>query len=256
MRFITFNSLFGLCALLLLNSCALFEGDSKEAHISNDWRMIKETKDGEEIEPLHDNLVFEFNRRNNEYTFSADFEETHTGTWEFNEDKTAVILHDIDTKKSQTLPIKELDRTHLALAGFDGKGTVIYMTPLKNKESRNLTRKEHLVAKKWHIFESDNPEFLATLFEFKTDKTFIIVPFKQKVPVYTGKWDLSEDNSKLILDRREDGKHLELDIKKLDRHEMILKDPESGVINKFHDRELWEKERDEVEEEAAKEIEN
>lgn len=254
MRFITFNSLFVLCAALVLQSCAMFEGDSKEAHLTNDWKMIKETKDGKEIKPKHDNLVFEFNKKDNEYSFTADFEETHTGTWEFNEDKTAVILNDVDTKKSQTLPIKELDRTHLALSGFDGKGTVIYMTPLKNKDSRELTHKEHLVAKKWHIFESDNPENLATLFEFKTDKTFIIIPYQQKVPVFSGNWELSDDNKKLIIDRREDGEHLELDIEKLSRHEMVLKDSESGAVNKFHDRDLWEKEREEVETEASEEI--
>ena len=232
---------------------------NKEKLVSGKWKMISETRNGEEIEPEHENLILTLKkknlfRKNNEFTITAAYEETHSGTWEISEDGSTLLLHDSTSRDDKELELVELDKKHLGLGSYDGPNTAIYLTPMKGKAA-DLNHKEHLLAKKWTIFDSEQLENIGMMMEFQPNKTFVMIPYGYKVPVATGKWKLSDDNETLIIDKQEDGEHLELKIVEMHRHELSLKDPETGVVNHFHDEMLVSKDKREgIFENAQKKI--
>lgn len=221
--------------ITILGTC--FAQKEKQKLIAKKWKLIRELDNGNEVTPKHDKLVLEF-KKNGTFTITAAFEETHSGTWKLSGDQLKVELTDEETNEERILFIQKLDKHHFTVGNFDGPSTAIEMVPLGRSKSQHLTHTEHMVAKKWHVYESDNPDNLGALFEFKPDKTFIIVPYGYKIPVFTGQWSLSEDNKTLLVDRREDDQHMELDIVGLETHDMKLQNHETKKINAFHDRRI------------------
>ena len=68
------------------------------------------------------------------------------------------------------------------------------MTPLKNKNSVRLNHKEHLVAKRWRIYESTKEKNVGSLFELHKDKTLSYIPSGTSVPLSVGDWAFSDDS--------------------------------------------------------------
>lgn len=209
-----------------------------EKDVINSWKMIKTEIDGEETEPKHDKLVLDIDKRKNAFTITAAFEETHQGFWEIENNK--LILTDLETEEVKTLEITELNDNHLTVKGYDGPNTVLHFVPT-TKKSINLNHKEFLVAKKWTIYKSDKKENIGTRIEFKHDKTFVLLPWGYQVPTMSGNWHLNEDNTKLIIDAREDGAHLEISIVELHKHELVLKFDDLGITEYLHDPALAKK---------------
>ena len=203
-----------------------------EKDVVNSWKMIKTEVNGEEVEPKHDKLILDIDKRKNAFTITAAYEETHEGFWELENDK--LILTDLETEEVKTLDITQLSDDHLTVKGYDDPNTVLHFIPA-SKKSMDLNHKEFLVAKKWTIYKSDKASNIGTRIEFKHDKTFVLLPWGYQVPTMSGKWHLNEDNSKLIIDAREDGAHIEIDILELHKHELVLKFDDLGVTEYLHD---------------------
>lgn len=223
--------------LLSLLGTTCFAQKEKQKLIVNKWKLIRELDNNKEVNPKHDKLIVEF-KKNGTFTITAAFEETHSGTWKLSADQLKVELTDGETNEDRILFIQKLDKHHFTVGNFDGPSTVIEMVPLRKSKAQHLTHTEHMIAKKWHVYESDNPDNLGSLFEFKPDKTFLIVPYGYKIPVFTGEWRLSENKKTLIVDRREDDQHLELDIIELETHDMKLQNHDTQKVNAFHDRRI------------------
>ena len=79
--------------------------------------------------------------------------------------------------------------------------------------------------------------------EFHNDLTYVIIPKGYKLPVATGDWKIDPKNDKkILLDKREDGEHLELDIVEIHSHTMVLKNSgENGITNYFRDEKMYQK---------------
>ena len=219
---------------------AFSNGHPNEKLLINKWKMIKTLKSGVEIEPTHEKLTIEFIKKNKQFLVTAYLEETHKGSWSLSEDGKKVTLIDADTKEEKVIDIIKIDKLHLNISHFDGlsDNVVIETIPLGKGKAVHLTHKEHLIAKAWHVYESDKELNIGLLMEFKVDKTFIMLPEGSKLPVASGKWHLSDDNSKIILDMKEEGRTMELTIVELHTHDLVLKQEDSGVTNKFHDRRI------------------
>lgn len=222
--------------LLLLSfsvlSFAIFAQDI-EKDIINEWKMIKTEIDGEPASPVHEKLILELSKKNT-FTITAEYEETHTGTWEFNQDKSKIILTDDIRDYKQELNILDYDDAHLALGNFDGKNMNIYFIPLGKKKHQDLTHVEHSVAKRWTCYKSTEDKNVGLMIEFKADKTFILIPDGFKVPVATGTWEITDDNKHVQVQKREGGV-LDLEIIERHKHELVLKSTESDAINYLHD---------------------
>ena len=203
--------------------------------IINKWKIIKAEDNGAEIEPKHGKMILEI-KKGNEYSVSAAFEETHSGTWKIDGDN--LILTDSEVDEVRTLAIKQLDDAHLALQGYDSESEVYHLIPVSGKKMVDLNHKEFLVSKKWTVYKSDKDENVGMRLEFKPDMTFIMIPYGYKVPVATGRWKLNDDNTKMLIDRREDDGHMELTIEELHKHELVLKFDETGTTNYLHDPKL------------------
>lgn len=242
--------------VLFLTALTLALASFSAAHpneklLINKWKMIKTIKNGEEVAPKHDKLTIEFIKGKKQYVVTAHLEETHKGTWSLSEDGTKVTLTDSDTKEGKVIDIIKIDKLHFNFSHYDGASddVIIESTPLGKEKAVHLTHKEHLIAKAWHVYESDKEMNIGLLMEFKVDKTFIMLPEGLKVPVASGKWHLSDDNSKIIVDMKETGKTMELTIIEVHTHDLVLKQEESGITNKFHDRRIEsDKEETKVEE--------
>jgi hypothetical protein len=226
--------------VMTLGFVAFSKAHPNEKLLINKWKMIKTLKNGAEIDPTHDKLTIEFLKKNKQYVVTAQLEETHKGSWSLSADGKKITLVDTDTKKEKTIDILKIDKLHLNISHFDGESdeVVIETIPLGKGKAIHLTHKEHLIAKAWHVYESDKETNIGLLMEFKVDKTFIMLPNGSKVPVASGKWHLSDDNGKIIMDMKEAGRTMELTIVELHTHDLILKQEESGVTNKFHDRRI------------------
>ena len=210
----------------------------KEKAIVNKWKIIKAEDNGKEIAPEHEKMILEI-KKGNEFTVSSAFEETHRGTWKIAGDN--VELTDVETKEVKKVAIKQLDEDHFTIQGYDKSTQILHFIPVSGKKSVTLNHKEFLVSKKWTVYKSDKTENVGMRLEFKPDMTFVMVPYGYKVPVASGKWKLSDDNTKLLMDRREDNGHMELDIVELHKHELVLKFDESGITNYMHDPKLSSK---------------
>ena len=201
--------------------------------IINKWKMIKTEENGQDVQPKHDKLILDIQKKNNVFTITAAFEETHNGLWKLDGNK--LTLTDTETKEVKTLTIIEADGDHLTLDNFDGENTTVHFAEATGKKSTVVTNKEFLVAKKWTIYKSDKETNLGTRIEFKQDKTFVLLPWGYQVPTMSGKWQLSEDNSKLIIDAREDGAHIEISLIEIHKHELVLKFEDLGITEYLHD---------------------
>lgn len=212
-----------------------------EKTIKGKWKLVKEIQNGEEISPKHSKLVIEFSKKG-VFTITAAYEETHKGTYTISEDGKQLVLDDNISKEKKSLTIQKIDESHLNVANFDGAGTVIEMTPAKGKDV-DLSHTEHLVAKRWHCFKSDEDSNLELVMEFHNDYTYVIIPKGYKLPVATGDWKIDPKNEKaILLDKREDGTHLALDIVELHTHTIVLKNSgEDGISNHFRDEKLYQK---------------
>ena len=236
------NKLATIAIGLLLASITTFASTHSDAKklIRGKWKLVKETEGGKEITPKHSKLVIEFGKKG-DFTVTAAYEETHKGTYTVSEDGTKVTLNDEISNETKELTISKLDKSQLNLGNFDGATTIIEMTPAKGKDV-NLSHREHEVAKRWHCFKSDEESNLELVIEFHNDHTYVIIPKGYKLPVATGDWKVDDANtSKILMDKREDGSHLELDIVEIDSHTMILKNPgEDGITNHFRDEKLYQ----------------
>jgi uncharacterized protein (TIGR03066 family) len=229
-----------LLGLLLCSAFVMAKGAQDNTKmLKGKWKLIKETEDGKEITPRHTHLVIEFTKKG-EFTVTAAYEETHKGTYKLEENGTKIVLNDAMSKEEKTLTIEKLDKNHLNLGGFDGETTVIEMTPSKKGEM-HLSHREHLVVNKWHCFESEDSTNIELVIEFHKDKTYVIIPAGFKIPVATGDWHIDDkEPNKILLDKKEDGEHLELEIVEITTHEIVLKSlEEGGITNHFRDEQLW-----------------
>jgi len=223
--------------LLLLASSATATDNAKL--LVGKWKLIKETEEGKEIAPRHTKLVVEFTKKG-EFTVTAAYEETHNGTYKLEENGTKVVLTDVKSNEVKTLLIEKIDKNHLNLGGFDGATTVIEMTPSKKSEM-HLSHREHLVVNKWHCFESEDSTNLELVIEFHKDLTYVIIPNGYRVPVAYGDWHIdAKDDNKILLEKKEEDGHLELEIVEITTHEIVLKSlEEDGITNHFRDEKLW-----------------
>ena len=229
-----------LLSLLLCSVLASAKGNQDNAKLLNGkWKLIKETEGGKEITPKHSRLVIEFNKKG-EFTITAAYEETHNGTYKLEENGTKIILNDAISKQEKTLTIEKIDKNHLNLGGFDGANTIIEMTPASKKELE-LTHREHLVVNKWHCYESDDSVNVELVIEFHADKTYVIIPAGFRIPTAYGDWHIEDkEPNKILLDKKEDGEHLELQIVEIETHVLVLKSiEENGITNHFRDEQLW-----------------
>ncbi len=219
-----------LASFFITNTFA--QSSEYEKKITNSWKMIKTEIDGKEVEPKHDKLILDIDKRKNAFTITAAYEETHEGFWEIENDK--LTLTDLATQEIKSLDITELSDNHLTVKGFDGPNSVLHFIPT-SKNAIDLNHKEFLVAKKWTIYKSDKKENIGTRIEFKHDKTFVLLPWGYQVPTMSGKWHLNDDNTKLIIDAREDGAHIEISILELHKHELVLQFDDLGITEYLHD---------------------
>lgn len=229
-----FLSLF-LCSTLI----SAKSNQDSEKLLRGKWKLVKETENGKEITPKHSKLVIEFTKKG-EFNITAAYEETHKGTYRLEENGTKVVLNDEISKEEKTLTIEKIDKNHLNLGGFDGATTVIEMTPFSKKDM-HLTHREHLVVNKWHCYQSEDSSNVELVIEFHSDKTYVIIPAGFRIPTATGDWHI-EDNepNKILLDKKEDGEHLELEIVEIKTHTIILKSlEENGITNHFRDEQMW-----------------
>ena len=226
------------CLLILCFSFvySLVSAQDIDKDIINEWKMIKTEVDGEPVDPVHEKLILELNK-NNTFTITAAYEETHTGTWEFNKDKSKVILTDDIRDYKQELKILDYDDKHLALGNFDGENMNMFFIPLGKKKNKHLNHVEHSIAKRWTCFKSTEEKNIGLMVEFKPDMTFIMIPYGFDIPLATGTWKLSEDKKHVLIEKREGG-HLELEIIERHKHELVLKSNESDAVNHFHDPQL------------------
>lgn len=228
-----FTGIFILCAISSANPTV-------KKLISKRWKMIKVYKSGKEISPEHEQLVIHF-KKNGSFIFTAKFEETHQGTWVLSDDEKTITLDDNTNHKKFNLEVQKLDKGHLSLANFDGeKDKVVYMIPLSNKKAMVLNHREFLLAKEWTVSTSDKKETEGMRFVFNVNKTFTIFKKESTIPVSSGKWKLSENKKKVLMDTREEHKHLELNIVEIHRHKLILKNEENGLTKTLIDHRLEE----------------
>ncbi len=209
--------------------------------ITKRWKLVKETAEGKEITPKHEKLVIEFNKKG-EFVVEAAYEETHRGTYKVSADGKTIILNDEISKEEKSLSIQRIDKHHLNLGEFDGATTIIEMQPAKKSED-HLTNRELLIVNTWHCYKSDEPTNVDLVIEFHKDHSYVIIPGGYKIPTAVGDWKLdSNDNSKIILDSK-DEKHLEIEIiGEIETHTIVLKNSgEDGITNHFRDQELWKK---------------
>jgi hypothetical protein len=225
--------------LVSMMSFASAQNDTKKL-IKGKWKLVKETDGGKEITPKHSKLMIEFDKKGS-FTVTAAYEETHKGSYTISEDGKKLTLNDEVSKDIKELVIEKIDKEHLNVSDFDGVGTVIEMTPAKGKDV-DLSHREHLIVNRWHCYKSDEESNIELLIEFHSDRTYVIIPRGYKIPVATGDWKVdSENGNQILMDKREDGEHLELDILEIHTHTITLKNSgEDGITNHFRDEKLYQ----------------
>lgn len=232
-----------LLGFILCSSLTFAKGEQDVSKLlKGKWKLIKETEGGKEIDPRHKKLIIEFTSKN-EFIVTAAYEETHKGTYKLEENNTKIVLNDEVSQEERTLTIERIDKDHLNLGDFDGEGTVIEMTPAKGKKAYELTHREHLIVNRWHCYESDDSTNIELIIEFHKDHSYVIIPYGYKIPVAAGDWKVDEnDDNKILMDKLEDGSHLELEIVEIHTHSIVLKSlEEDGITNHFRDELMWKK---------------
>ncbi len=234
--------------VVVLTMVSTFAQGSYEKLIVKKWKLVKEFDKASEIEPKHEHLIMVF-KKSGDYTIKASYEESHSGKWRIGgKNNNRLILHDEANDEEKMLSILQLDKNHLNLGNFDGPTTIVHFTPMEKNREEHLNHKEHLIAKKWHVFESGKAALIHALYEFKEDYTFFILPEGHKVPLYTGKWSLSNNKKELLIHRREDGKDIIMEIIEIHTHVMVLKNKETDDSMTFHDLKLTAKDKQKLRE--------
>lgn len=223
-------------AILAISSVSFAQ--KTEKLIAKKWKMVQTLENNKEVDPKHENLVITL-KKDKSFTISASKEITHKGTWTLSDDQKNITLNDKTTNEENTYSIETIDKKHLSLGGYD-KTTTIALIPYK-KGHRHLSHKEALVAKSWHVYKTDKEENMDMLIHFKKDKSFIFVPYGHKMPVASGRWRLNEEQTIIILEMLDSNDELKLDILEAHRHEFVLKNEETGIVNYLHDRKLYAK---------------
>ena len=235
----TFQRIIGLSlSILLLSSSTAFAKLSEaEKNLAQQWKMWKVEKAGNEVTPVLSRFIITMSKKKT-FVITTGYEMTHRGTWEY-KNKT-LKLTDKVTNKTFVLPVKELDHTHLVFSNYEyeGEGKTTFMTPINHKNALHLNHNEHLLAKKWHIYESTKEDNKDALYDFHEDKTFSYYLAGHSLPISEGKWTLSEDAKTVTLHLKRSKEDIVLEILEFHRHSLILKSPESGTINKLHDEYL------------------
>ena len=199
----------------------------------NEWKLIKNEEDGKSIDPIHEQLVISLDKKKT-FTITAAYEETHSGSWELSEDNKTITLIDSLRDYKQELTILDLDKTHFAVGNYDGKNNTVYFIPLGKAKHQKLNSVEHSLVKKWTCYDSDKDVNKGLMIEYKSDFTFIMIPYGAKIPMASGKWKLDDDRAKILMDKK-DGGHLELIIVERHSHELHLMNEETEITNHFHD---------------------
>lgn len=220
------------------------EGPKEKKWLAKKWKMWKVEMDGKEIQPKYSHFILTLKKRQT-FVITAEYEMTHRGTWSF--ENNVLTLHDQVTMRNFELEVRDLDQTHLAVEGYEGPQKVTHMTPVTSKDAIHLSHKEHLIAKKWRIYNSTKERNVGSFFEFHEDKTFVYIPEGMTVPMSSGTWDLSKNGKILTIVTLNSGSKMSMDIMKLHRHELTFKNPDTGTINYLHDEFLTKKDMVELE---------
>ena len=225
---------------------------NQEKWMSQTWKMWKVEKNGNEVEPKFSRFILKM-KKNKTFVITSEYEMTHRGTWSY-KNKT-LTLNDKVTNRSFVLPVKDLDETHLSFENYEGKERTTFLTPVTSKDAIHLNHKEHLMAKKWRIYNSTKDRNIGAFYEFHEDKTFIYIPAGMSIPASSGKWTLSDDGKTVTLEIKRTKEQFTLAVEELHRHALTLKNIETGTTNYLHDEFLTQKDQVKEEKEAAEAVE-
>jgi hypothetical protein len=224
-------------AILAMSSFAFGKLSKEERDLCQKWKLWKVEQSGKEIEPKNTRFLIDI-KKNKTFSITLNYEIAHRGTWEYA--RQTLIFHDLVTNKDMVLPVSTLDHTHLIFKGFDGQEVVTHMAPIVNKDAIHLTHREHLLVRKWTIYNSSVSEVVGSVYDFHEDKSFDYYFNGQSVAASTGKWSLSEDSKTIVLEIKR-GEKVVWDVIELHRHELVAKSQSSGTLNRMHDPYLTEK---------------
>lgn len=247
---ISITSLLAIVGLFLITSAITKKRTQEEKWLAQKWKMWKVEQDGEEIEPENSRVILEL-KKDFSYVITTEYEMTHRGTWTL--DENILVLNDLVTTKEIKLPVTTLDETHLVIEDYKVEGTTTYLTPVTHKDAIHLSHKEHLIAKKWRVYESTKTRNVGAFYEFHEDKSFVYMPAGMSIPASSGKWELSEDHKTITLTVKKTKEVYELAVEELHRHELVLKNTDTGTTNYLHDEFLTKKDLEEEEEETTEE---
>jgi hypothetical protein len=238
---------------LAFNTSSFGKLSKDERELCQTWKMWKVEENNSEVEPKFSRFMIDM-KKNKTFSITSNYEIAFRGTWEFT--RQTLIFHDQVTNKDIVLPVTELDHTHLVFQNFEALGRITFMTPVVHKDAIHLNHNEHLLAKKWNIYESSVDGLAGSMYDFHEDKTFDFILNGQTVPVSSGTWSLSADTKTITLIPKK-GEQAILEVLEFHRHELVTKSQLTGTENKLHDAYLAERddlaksETDQVAEEAV-----
>jgi hypothetical protein len=227
----------GALALLAINSVSFAKISKEERDLCQTWKLWKVEETGKEVAPENSRYLVDL-KKNKTFTITKNYKIAHRGTWEYA--RKTLVFHDKVTNKDIVVPVREADHSHLVLNEIEGKSKVTFMTPVSHKDAIHLTHQEHILVKKWTIYQSTNPELVGSMYDFHEDKTWDYFYNGQSVPVSSGKWTLSEYSKALTLELKKNEKVV-WDVIEFHRHAFVSKSQSSGNTNKMHDAYLTEK---------------
>lgn len=205
---------------------------TKEKMISQKWKMWKVEQNGSEVEPKFTRFILTL-KKNKTFVITSEYEMTHRGTWSY-KNKT-LILEDKVTNRDMTLPVIEADPTHLVISNYESKDRSTFMIPVTHKDAIHLNHKEHILAKKWRIFNSSKDRNIGSFYEFHEDKTFVYIPAGMTVAASSGKWDLSKDGKIITLEIKRSKETFKMMVDEMHRHALTIRNAETGTVNYLHD---------------------
>lgn len=210
----------------------------KEKMISQKWKMWKVEENGEEVNPKFTRFILSI-KKNGTFVITSEYEMTHRGTWSYK--NKILTLEDKVTNRAFKLPVVKIDPTHLVIKNYESEDRSTFMTPVTSKDAIHLNHKEHLLAKKWRIYNSSKDRNIGSFYEFHDDKTFIYIPAGMTIAASSGKWDLSKDGKIVTLEIKRSKEVFKLAVDEFHRHELTLRNVETGTVNYLHDEFLTKK---------------
>ncbi len=241
-----------LIGAVLTNTPSSFGKLSKdEKNLCQKWKLWKVEEMQKEVEPTNARYIIDI-KKNKTFSIMLNYEIAYRGNWEYS--RKTLILHDKVTNKDIIVPIIELDHTHLVVKDLEGIGKNTFMTPLSHKDAEHLTHSEHLLVKKWTIYQSSNESLVGSLYDFHENKTFDYYYSGQSVPISSGTWSISKNAKYIVLEPKR-SETSTWDVLELHRHELVVKSQFSGNTNKMHDPYLTEKDGLDLFKETTKERE-